>query len=55
MADACSAPRRWARTSLEARDHCYALVDTVDWAGMYCRRDIGWRAIERYSQANHQD
>jgi phosphoribosylamine--glycine ligase len=40
---------------LEARDHCYALVDGIDWDGMYCRRDIGWRAIERYSQPKQQD
>ena len=31
----------------EARDRAYAAVDAVDWPNGFCRRDIGWRAIER--------
>lgn len=36
-------------TILEARDRCYAAVQSIQWDGMFCRGDIGWRAIERYS------
>jgi phosphoribosylamine--glycine ligase len=35
------------RTVSEARDRAYAAVDRVDWPGGFCRRDIGWRAVER--------
>jgi phosphoribosylamine--glycine ligase len=31
----------------EAQAHAYALVDRISWPGMQCRRDIGYRAIER--------
>jgi phosphoribosylamine---glycine ligase len=31
----------------EARDRAYALLDKVKWDNGFCRRDIGWRAIER--------
>lgn len=34
-------------TVAEAQARAYALVDQVDWDGMYCRRDIGWRAVAR--------
>jgi len=30
-----------------AQATAYAAVDTVDWPDGFCRRDIGWRAIER--------
>ncbi|MEM7302143.1 MAG: phosphoribosylamine--glycine ligase [Pseudomonadota bacterium] len=30
-----------------ARDRAYGAVDRIDWEGGFCRRDIGWRAIER--------
>jgi len=30
-----------------AQRAAYALVDRLSWRGMQCRRDIGWRAIER--------
>lgn len=30
-----------------AQANAYALVDKVDWPGGFCRRDIGWRAVER--------
>jgi phosphoribosylamine--glycine ligase len=30
-----------------AQKQAYALVDAISWRGMQCRRDIGYRAIER--------
>lgn len=30
-----------------AQAQAYALVDAISWTGMQCRRDIGYRAIER--------
>ncbi len=30
----------------EARERAYAMVDAVDWDGGFCRRDIGWRALD---------
>jgi phosphoribosylamine---glycine ligase len=34
-------------TVSEAQRTAYALVDNISWESMYCRRDIGWRAIAR--------
>ena len=34
-------------TVREARERAYALVDRIGWPEGFCRRDIGWRAIER--------
>jgi phosphoribosylamine--glycine ligase len=31
----------------EAQGKAYAAVDKIDWPGGFCRRDIGWRAVER--------
>ncbi len=31
----------------EAQARAYAAVDRLDWPGGFCRRDIGWRAIQR--------
>ena len=31
----------------EAQARAYAAVDKLDWPGGFCRRDIGWRAVER--------
>ncbi|HVJ41471.1 MAG TPA: phosphoribosylamine--glycine ligase [Dongiaceae bacterium] len=31
----------------EAQRKAYAAVDAIDWPQGFCRRDIGWRAIER--------
>jgi phosphoribosylamine--glycine ligase len=31
----------------EAQQSAYAAVDRIDWPEGFCRRDIGWRAIER--------
>jgi phosphoribosylamine--glycine ligase len=33
----------------EARERAYGLVDRIDWPGGFCRRDIGWRALNRAS------
>jgi phosphoribosylamine---glycine ligase len=30
-----------------AQAQAYALVDVINWTGMQCRRDIGYRAIVR--------
>jgi phosphoribosylamine--glycine ligase len=35
------------RTVADAQRKAYALVDHIHWDGMYCRRDIGYRAIAR--------
>jgi phosphoribosylamine--glycine ligase len=35
------------RTVGEAKDRAYALLDGVKWENGFCRRDIGWRAVER--------
>ncbi|MEP1596325.1 MAG: phosphoribosylglycinamide synthetase C domain-containing protein, partial [Halieaceae bacterium] len=35
-----------------AQQDCYQAVDKISWDGVTLRRDIGWRAIERYSQGN---
>jgi phosphoribosylamine--glycine ligase len=32
-----------------AQQSCYLAVDRISWEGVTLRRDIGWRAIERYS------
>ena len=37
-------------TIVEAQTACYTGADAISWDGMILRRDIGWRAIERYSQ-----
>jgi phosphoribosylamine--glycine ligase len=31
----------------QAKTRAYRAVDLIDWPGGFCRRDIGWRAIER--------
>ena len=33
-----------------AQQACYAAADRISWDGVTLRRDIGWRAIARYSQ-----
>jgi phosphoribosylamine--glycine ligase len=33
----------------EAIDRAYQAVDTIDWPGGFCRRDIGWRALKASS------
>lgn len=36
-----------AKTVTEAQRLAYAAVDRIDWPEGFCRRDIGWRAVER--------
>jgi len=33
-------------TLAEARDRVYAMVGRIDWPEGFCRRDIGWRALD---------
>jgi phosphoribosylamine--glycine ligase len=33
----------------KAQANAYKLVDGIDWPEGFCRRDIGWRAVERES------
>ncbi len=35
------------KTVAEARASAYAAVDRIDWPEGFCRRDIGWRELER--------
>jgi phosphoribosylamine--glycine ligase len=35
------------RDIAEAQARAYASVDKIDWPEGFCRRDIGWRAVER--------
>jgi phosphoribosylamine---glycine ligase len=34
-------------TVAEARERAYRAVDLIDWPEGFCRRDIGWRAVDR--------
>jgi phosphoribosylamine---glycine ligase len=34
-------------TVAEAQARAYAAVDRIRWPHGFCRRDIGWRAVER--------
>jgi phosphoribosylamine--glycine ligase len=36
-----------ATTIKEAQQRAYAAVDRIDWPDGFCRRDIGWRAVDR--------
>ncbi|MBX3529162.1 MAG: phosphoribosylamine--glycine ligase [Rhizobiaceae bacterium] len=35
------------KTVSQAQAAAYRAVDAIDWPGGFCRRDIGWRAVER--------
>ena len=35
-----------------AQKDCYRAVDKISWEGMTLRRDIGWRAVARYSRSD---
>jgi len=35
------------KTIAEAKARAYEAVDLIDWPEGFCRRDIGWRAVER--------
>jgi phosphoribosylamine--glycine ligase len=34
------------RTVAEAQKRAYAAVAKIDWPQGFCRRDIGWRALQ---------
>jgi phosphoribosylamine--glycine ligase len=34
----------------DAQQACYEAADKISWDGVTLRRDIGWRAIARFSQ-----
>ena len=36
-----------ASTLAEARERAYQAVDKIEWEDGFCRRDIGWRALQR--------
>jgi phosphoribosylamine--glycine ligase len=36
-----------APTLAEARERAYQAVDRIEWEDGFCRRDIGWRALQR--------
>jgi len=38
------------KTVSEAQKKAYEAVDRIDWPQGFCRRDIGWRAVEREQQ-----
>jgi phosphoribosylamine---glycine ligase len=38
------------KTVTEAQRRAYAAVDRIKWADGFCRRDIGWQAVERESR-----
>jgi phosphoribosylamine--glycine ligase len=35
------------QTIAEAQARAYAAIDRIDWPAGFCRRDIGWRAVQR--------
>ena len=35
------------KTVAEAQARAYAAVDRIKWPDGFCRRDIGWQAVER--------
>ncbi len=37
------------RNVRDAQARAYAAIDLIDWPDGFCRRDIGWRAVERES------
>lgn len=40
------------RDILDAQQKAYKAVDKIDWKGGFCRRDIGWRAVERLKKVS---
>jgi phosphoribosylamine--glycine ligase len=32
---------------VEARQRAYAAIDRIKWPEGFCRRDIGWQAVEQ--------
>lgn len=46
-AGACWPSAPMGKTVSEARERAYRAVDLIDWPEGSCRRDIGWREVER--------
>lgn len=40
------------QTVAQAQTRAYDAVDSINWPDGFCRRDIGWRAIERENKTN---
>lgn len=38
----------------DAQEAAYAAVDAISWPGMFCRRDIGYRAVEREKRSRER-
>ena len=51
-AGACSTSARSAKPFGEAQARAYAAVDRIRWPEGFCRRDIGFRAVEREREAS---
>jgi phosphoribosylamine--glycine ligase len=43
------------RTVAEAQTRAYSAVDRIVWPGGFCRKDIGWRAVEREKSENSKE
>jgi phosphoribosylamine--glycine ligase len=41
------------KTVTEAQRRAYAAVDKINWPEGFCRRDIGWQAVEREREKNN--
>ncbi len=39
----------------EAQEKAYEAVDKIDWPGGFCRRDIGWRALEAEKRKSEEE
>ena len=44
---ACCASLRWGIRWQRRKKRAYALMTDIHWDDCFCRKDIGWRAIER--------
>ena len=42
------------KTVTEAQRRAYQAVDRIQWPDGFCRRDIGWQAVERETEKNQQ-
>jgi phosphoribosylamine---glycine ligase len=40
------------KTVREAQSRAYEAIERIDWPGGFCRKDIGWRAIARETEAD---
>ena len=37
---------KWFETVAEAQRRAYDAIDRINWPDGFCRRDIGWQAVE---------